>query len=188
MRKIRINTFLEDVKDYYFITEDGDVISYARKNAIKLKPGIKKNGYAQVTLVKNDGGLKYISVHRLVAICFLNNEWTNDKLTVNHKDGDKLNNSLGNLEWLTSKENIEHSWENKLSKSISGERSNLSKITEDTAKEIVRLLRTNNFTDREIYEKTGASIRGTISRIRRRETWKHLTNDKELLGKSQKRK
>lgn len=183
MRKIK--DYFPVVKDYYFITNDGSVISMARKNARALSPGEKKNGYLQVSLVKEDGGIMYISIHRLVATVFLENN--DSSLVVNHKDGNKENNNVNNLEWITHKKNIEHSWKLSLSKSRKGEKSNLSKITEKEAIEIVKLLR-DGYSDREISEITGASVRGIISRIRRRETWKHLTNENEVLGKSQKRK
>ena len=51
-------------------------------------------------------------IHRLVAITFLDNP--NNKLTVNHKDGNKLNNHLCNLEWATYSENCKHSYDNNL--------------------------------------------------------------------------
>lgn len=183
MRKIK--EFFPEVKDYYYISENGEVISKARKQTKTLKPGVKKNGYLQVSLVKEDGGILYISIHRLVAICFIPN--SNANSVVNHKDGNKKNNSLTNLEWATQKENVKHSWENSLSKPREGERSNLSTITEAEALKIVSLLR-EGLTDKVISEITGASVRGIIARIRRRETWKHLTHEGEVLGKSQKRK
>lgn len=76
-----------------------------------LKHEISKNGYCKVTLCKNRVR-KLCSVHRLVATTFLPNH--NKKLQVNHKDGNKTNNCVDNLEWATSKENIIHSYKNKL--------------------------------------------------------------------------
>lgn len=59
----------------------------ARTKPIVLKPGLKKNGYLQVSLVQKNGKIKYISIHRLVALAFIENP---DNLEqVNHKDGDK---------------------------------------------------------------------------------------------------
>jgi hypothetical protein len=63
-----------------------------------------KNGYMKVDIHRN--GTKY--VHRLVAEAFLSK--SADNLEVNHKDFDKENNELDNLEWITHKENINHYW------------------------------------------------------------------------------
>jgi len=70
-----------------------------------LKQGIRK-GYCFVVLSKNNMQ-KSFSVHRLVASTFLKNP--ENKRTVNHKDGDKINNKLENLEWATYSENEQHS-------------------------------------------------------------------------------
>lgn len=52
------------------------------------------------------------SIHRLVAQAFIPNP--ENKKTVNHKDGNKLNNCIDNLEWATEKENQQHKWKNGL--------------------------------------------------------------------------
>lgn len=67
-----------------------------------------KNGYKTVALVKNNI-TKTTAVHRLVAIAFIPNP--DCKRCVNHKDGNKHNNSLGNLEWATHSENNKHAFD-----------------------------------------------------------------------------
>lgn len=64
-----------------------------------------KAGYYHVGLV-NDKNKKTPKVHRLVALAFIENP--ENKLEVNHKDKNKLNNSLSNLEWMTRRENNIH--------------------------------------------------------------------------------
>ena len=79
---------------------------------VKTKDRIRKlkansaNGYVYVTLSKN-GKIEIKRVHRLVAVAFIPN--TENKPHVNHIDGDKTNNHVENLEWVTAKENMIHS-------------------------------------------------------------------------------
>ena len=68
-----------------------------------LKQTSNGSGYSTVTLCK-DGKRSTRNTHRLVAAAFLGES----TLQVNHKDGDKRNNSVDNLEWVTAKENIIH--------------------------------------------------------------------------------
>jgi len=76
---------------------------------------IKKTGYVMVgsksryhyVSLRNDHGRKTTTVHRLVAQAYLPNP--KNKQTVNHKNGDKLDKRVSNLEWSTPKENIRHS-------------------------------------------------------------------------------
>jgi hypothetical protein len=75
-----------------------------------LKPQINSCGYGRVAIGKNNQ--RYF-VHRLVAITFLGE--AKNKI-VNHKDGNKLNNSLLNLEWMTYKQNTQHAVETGLRK------------------------------------------------------------------------
>ena len=65
------------------------------------------SGYLSLGLTKN-GKTKTTHIHRLMAVAFIPN--TENKRCVNHIDGNKLNNSLDNLEWTTDKENINHAW------------------------------------------------------------------------------
>lgn len=72
---------------------------------------------------------KHFRVHRLVAQHFLDNS---DNLPqVNHKDGDKKNNKLSNLEWCSAKENIRHAIDNDLSSIKYGSRNLASKLKEE---------------------------------------------------------
>lgn len=68
-------------------------------------------GYMHVTLCK-DGKQKAMGVHRIVALTFIPNP--ENKSQVNHIDGDKSNNHVDNLEWVTAAENNEHAWQNSL--------------------------------------------------------------------------
>lgn len=81
-----------------------------RKGMI-LSPDVAQNGYYRVTLAWK-GKKKQVYVHRLLANHFIPN--VDDLPQVNHKDGDKLNNNLDNLEWVTHKENTVHAYKNGL--------------------------------------------------------------------------
>ncbi|MGR5994462.1 NUMOD4 motif-containing HNH endonuclease [Bacillus cereus] len=68
-----------------------------------------KNGYKKVSLTRNVRDKKQFHIHRLVALAFITN--LESKPFVNHIDGDKTNNHVSNLEWVTEKENAEHASE-----------------------------------------------------------------------------
>lgn len=100
----------------YEVSDKGNVRSIDREivcknGAIKfIKGKMRKichcsNGYVFVTLSKCNI-IKEKLVHRLVMEAFVDSS----NLEVNHKDGDKTNNSLGNLEYVTHSENLEHSY------------------------------------------------------------------------------
>ena len=92
-----------------------EVSSYGRvRNSYTgklLKPGVHKQGYLLVWLCEN--GTRYAkSVHRLVAEAFIQNP--NNKPQVNHKNGDKTDNNVKNLEWVTGSENTIHAYRTSL--------------------------------------------------------------------------
>ena len=105
----------KDIPDYeelYQISNYGNIKNKKRNNY--LKGGIKR-GYREVILFKNNKN-NYKLVHRLVAENFIPNP---DNLPqVNHKDGNKLNNNLDNLEWCSRSENMKHAYKLGLQKPL----------------------------------------------------------------------
>lgn len=101
----------------YSISKCGKVFSKKRfgSSGGELKQFIVK-GYYRVSLW-NEGICFSKQIHRLVAENFIENP--ENKPQVNHKDGNKLNNNVENLDWVTHQENSQHSYDNGLSKSAS---------------------------------------------------------------------
>lgn len=91
---------LPEYEDCYLISDTGLVWSIKKQKF--LKPQITRDGYLTVNLCKN-GTEKVRKIHRLVALTFIPNP---DKLPqINHKDENKKNNCVDNLEWCTMKYN-----------------------------------------------------------------------------------
>jgi hypothetical protein len=101
----------------YRINEKGEVCSEATKRILKNCKA--RNGYYVVNL-RTDDSRKTVQryIHRLVAEAFIPNP--DNKPEINHIDGNKLNNSLRNLEWNTAKENQNHAWKTGLRKMPKG--------------------------------------------------------------------
>ncbi len=76
-----------------------------KKTKLLLKPYTNKLGYKYVALINNNIRKSY-SLHRLVALVFIPN--LENKAIVNHKDGNKQNPKLENLEWVNHSENSNH--------------------------------------------------------------------------------
>lgn len=98
----------------YFIYSDGQVFSQKKNQYLPFQK--TRDGYLVVTLQSDEGDRKTFKVHRLVALCFIENP--DNKETVNHKDGNKENNQVSNLEWSTRSEQSQHAWDNGLIKDL----------------------------------------------------------------------
>ena len=98
---------IDGFKDYQ-VSNFGNVKSSKKNRERILKPFKDKRGYSCVRLYENKER-KHFFVHRLVASMFICNP--DNKTQVNHIDGNKNNNRLDNLEWVTNDENMRHSWD-----------------------------------------------------------------------------
>lgn len=114
----------------YTLYEDGRVFSdYVGRF---LKPCVNGRGYLQYGL-RVDGVHTNFRVHRLVAENFLEaGEYTE----VNHKDGDKFNNHVSNLEWCSRTHNIQHAYDMDLRKKPEGSKNGRAWISEEVVHEI----------------------------------------------------
>lgn len=91
----------------YEISNCGKVRRVWKKHTSLKKTRLSKFGY-EIVHLSNNGVNKHRAVHRLVAIAFINNP--DNKPEVNHIDGNKENNCVYNLEWVSRSENMKHAY------------------------------------------------------------------------------
>lgn len=151
----------------YLIGTDGSI--YSLKSNKFLKPKLTKQGYYEQNLYVGDLKYKWFRVHRLVAMVFIPNP--KNKEFVNHKDGNKLNNDVSNLEWVTHKENVEHAKIHGLI--LRGEQNPMSKLKESTVEEICKMLEFG-FRNKDIAESLDIP-KWQISLIRTKTVWNHIS-------------
>lgn len=113
--------FCKVYKGKYLVFQNGVVFNLCGK---ELKGMIDNSGYKEVNIKG-----KFERLHRIVATCFIENP--NNLPCVNHKDGNKLNNDISNLEWCTHSENTKHAYENGLEKKCLGEKHHAHKLTKE---------------------------------------------------------
>ena len=116
---------IKEYEQYYAISNLGNVKSLERKvknrngyrivKERQLKPSISNKGYYLVALSKN-GKLHTFAIHKLVMEHFNRCSFTYE--VINHKDHNKLNNDINNLEYVTQKENVNDAWNNGLCENV----------------------------------------------------------------------
>lgn len=151
----------------------GTLYSSRRKNkAYKL--WVDSDGYKHVT-TKVAGKNVRISAHRAVAISFLQKP-SSDRVFVNHKDGNKSNNFVDNLEWCTAKENSNHAWSTGLIKPKFGVDTSNNKYEEVIIRRICSLIE-SGYRNKEIISLIPDIDRKLPSDIRAGASWKHISKD-----------
>lgn len=151
----------------YFVDESGNVYG---KTCATLKPATSKKGYQTVRLSTKEGN-KSMSVHRLVALLFIPNP--KNLPEVNHIDGVKKNNTVENLEWVSTKENKKHAME-VLGYGF-GETHSQATITTIQVTSICEMLQ-DGYRTIDISRETGVEVE-KIRCIKKRRSWKHISKD-----------
>jgi hypothetical protein len=155
-----------NVRNKGYVVED----SWGRKRKIAkrvMKNSLDANGYFRVNLPIG-GKAKVIHIHVLVCRHFVSRVY--GKNSVNHIDGNKLNNHFSNLEWCTQRENIQHAFRTGLVNNT-GENHGYSKLTNEQVLEIRSL--EGQFIQKDIGKMFGIS-REQVGTILRRQQWKHI--------------
>lgn len=150
----------------YAIDTNGIVWNNSTQQALRGTTITKSNRYVKVNLGK------FYSVHLLVLETFVGER--PEGHTANHKDGNRYNNSLSNLEWVHHSENVRHSRANLLHRGQYGEEVGTSKLTEQQAR-LIWSLRDTDLTARQIRDrfKLPVSI-VAVKKVRRGETWQRV--------------
>lgn len=172
------NEVLKDIPNYskYQITNFGRICK--KENNTEILPSFTPDGYLNIKLLNDDNKRNTIRLNRLVAKVFIEN---NDpaKIEVNHKDGNKTNNRVDNLEWVTPSENQKHAYKNDLRKPITREQCEFTKYTENQVRELCILLEKNpKESSTEIMKKLSyKTSSGFINKIKNKERWKDIVKD-----------
>lgn len=152
----------------YLIDSQGNVWSV--KTGKFMKPQ-KTKDYLRIRLVGDDGSRKCYSVHLLVMEAF--NPKPKEGLEVNHKDGNKENNSIDNLEWVTHSGNMKHAYVSGLQIPVNGESHGKSKLTEALVISIRTEYQTGSYTQKDLAQRFGVN-KSTISRVISNKIWTHV--------------
>lgn len=158
---------VEGYEGLYSVNIDGEV--YSHRSQRFLKKTIDAKGYYRVWLTKKPVE-RSVKVARIVAAAFVDNP--NQCETVDHIDGDKLNDRADNLDWCSFEENTKRSWkQGNTRKIIKGSAASWSKLTEEDVIEIRSL--EGSMSQREI-AKIFLITQQTVSDIITRRSWGHL--------------
>lgn len=151
----------------YYVTSDGFVEFESKKRVKAFDNG---RGYKVVTLHSN-GKRKNFYIHRLVAICFLDNPYNLPE--VNHINGKKKDNRVENLEWVSRKRNVQHALEKGLTPS--GSKNFHANLTSEQARLVFKAYHAG-IPSIEIMEAFNIS-RHTVLDIAKKATYKLETKD-----------
>ena len=163
----------------YEINEKGVIRNIRLRRTLKM--WVSKQGY-YVSGLTLKGKYHTVKIHRLLALHFLPEP--SDKLKaecaikapfvvcVNHKDGDKLNNSLSNLEWCTQEFNARHAWDTGLTLPRTGVLNGRSKLSEELVHKLCKFYE-NGGMPKEA-ETLFTVSRQQATKIRAGYAWKHI--------------
>lgn len=164
------------IRPIYEINTNGEVRNKFTGKIIK--PHVDKDGYLKYTLQGHGKKIKHFA-HRLVAMKFIYGDTT---LQVNHINAKKNDNHYSNLEWVTNKENIRHSLNNKLQEFVRGSKHGNSLVTEKEVEKLCKYI-VKGYSNEEIAKKfykefniTKEQLKSIIKHIKRKNSWRHVSD------------
>lgn len=162
------------VPNYEFLSIDEEGNCYSSHTGRKVKPYVDQDGYFRIKVWEPlERRTRGCYVHRALAVVFIPNP--ENKPQVNHKDSNRQNNSLENLEWVTEKENYDHGVSHGYIKVGVGEDNRNSLLDENTVRRICEKL------EKEIsvaqIARDFSIKKPTVFSIRSGQTWGHISKD-----------
>ena len=170
---------IKDTNKLYFVSNLGNVKSFKNGKEKILSKNINNSGYALVHIIVN-GVHKNCTIHRLSALSFLLNP--NNHPEVDHKDEDKSNNKLSNLQWISKKDHNIKSYDARVAanKKVNtghtrtrGEGSGTSKLKNADVLRIRELYSNEEYNKADLSRMYNVSFM-CITKIIRRDTWFHI--------------
>ena len=151
----------------YEINKIGEVRRISSKRV--KKPYLRKDGYIGIQLYKSKNEKLNFQLHRLIAIAFIDKPI--GKEFINHKDSNRQNNTIDNLEWVTKQENIIHGYKSGFA-SNRGSKNGFSKLNEEEVLEI-RKKKIEGYTYQQLAALYNVSY-NCIAGIIQKTNWKHI--------------
>jgi hypothetical protein len=152
----------------YFVNDEGKVFNSKGK---EITTCMNNCGYLTVRLWKNNHS-RVFTIHRLVALALIPNP--DNKEMVNHIDGNKKNNRVSNLEWVTRSENTLHSHRIGLQVSKKGSDHHSSIFSDEIVHQVCKMIE-EGFKARQIVEKLNVPLY-LIKNIKYQNSWKHISS------------
>jgi len=172
---------VKNYESYYEVSNFGNVISVERYIEHPTHNYLKKQklltqfddgrGYKHVKLYDEKGNPRNFTIHKLVALSFLDNPKNYNE--INHIDHDKKNNRVNNLEWITRSENIKHSYQSRDPKTYKGSGNKMSKLTEEQVIQMRKDREVSNLTYKQLAEKYFVGIT-LVGYIINNKVWRHV--------------
>lgn len=155
----------------YIVNKDGEVVSFARQTPRVLSP-IRIGDYEGYQIAHDDGVTRKVYRHRLVLRAWRGEPPEGHE--ARHLDGDRSNNSLGNLRWGTRSQN--HRDKHRHGTAATGEKNPMSRLNERDVREMRRLYASGDYSYSQLADRWDVATM-TAYRAVTGETWSHLDNE-----------
>lgn len=167
----------------YLVSKEGVIKNAVTGNTLSQK--VNEHGYHTVSVFDNTSSkYKTVKVHRLVAQTYVPNP--DGKREVNHIDCNKSNNSVVNLEWVTSQENKAHAYEHGLYDACIGENHHNTNMSNDEVHLVCSLME-QGYRNKDICDQLSLE-KHIVADIRSGRKWKHISKEYDIQVKRQNRK